>query len=48
MRHALRSDLLQSSLAHIAFTKAANIVTTLKQQYKAMKSKLGTYAMLDS
>jgi hypothetical protein len=41
MRHALRVDLLSSTLADIAAAKAASIVEALRQQYKAVKGKLG-------
>jgi hypothetical protein len=41
MRHALRVDLLSSTLSDIAAAKAANIVAALEQQYKAVQSKLG-------
>lgn len=41
MRLPLRADLLQATLSHIAFTKAANILNALIQQHKAMGEKLG-------
>jgi hypothetical protein len=41
MRPALRVDAIQCSLAYIAAGKAANIVSALDKQFKAMQKKKG-------